>query len=125
MGLLDYIWLGHLQKPWVDRKIRELNPGTPLEHPAWTFVAVYLLMAGALYYFVVARAGGKSTKRVIAEAALLGAAIYTTFDFTMINLTAKWTMRDALMDIAWGTSMFALTASLALQVSGRVKSSGN
>lgn len=113
MGLLDYVWLGHIQRPWVQRKIAELNPsGEDLEHPAWTFLSVYLLMAGALYYFVIAKSKDKSAKQVIGEAALLGLAIYTTFDFTMLNLTSRWTMRDALMDIVWGTSMFALSAYL-------------
>ncbi len=110
MGLLDYLWLGHVQRPWVLRKIAELNDGQDIDHQAWTFLAVYLLMAGSLYYFVLAGARSKSTKQVMLEAALLGLAIYTTFDFTMINLTNRWTMRDALMDIAWGTTMFMATA---------------
>ncbi len=110
MGVLDYLWLGHIQRPWVQRKIAELNSGRPLDHQAWTFIAVYLLMAGSLYYFVLSNAHIKSTKQVALEAGLLGLAIYTTFDFTMINLTMQWTMRDALMDIAWGTLMFMVTA---------------
>ena len=116
MGLLDYVWLGHVQRPWVRRKIAELNSGAEIDHQAWTFLAVYLLMAGALYRFVVSKAGQKPLAEVAAEAAFLGLAIYTTFDFTMLNLTSKWTMGDALMDIAWGTSMFAVTAVLAVKL---------
>ena len=111
MGILDYLWLGVIQRSYVRSKIEDINRTADIPHPPLTFVATYLLMAGCLYWFVL-RDKGKTKEVVVLEAMFLGLVIYTTFDFSMLNLVQKWTMRDALKDIAWGTFMFGATAYL-------------
>jgi uncharacterized membrane protein len=123
MGVLDYIWLGILQADYITEKIRDLNRTSEIPHPPLTFVAVYLLMAGALWYFVLSNRGKKDKTTLIMEALFLGLAIYTTFDFSMLNLVVKWTMYDAIKDIMWGTFMFGLTAFIYLTVMDTMKKS--
>ncbi len=123
MLILDYIWLGILQKDYISQKIQDLNRTTEIPHPPLTFVATYMLMAMGLYYFVLSRRSGKDRMKVVMESMFLGLVIYTTFDFSMLNLAAKWTMYDAIKDIMWGTFMFGLSAYLYLVIVDGVKKS--
>ena len=122
MGILDYIWLGIIQSEYISAKIADINRTSYIEHPPITFATTYLLMGAGLYYFVL-RHEEKSAKELILEAMFLGLVIYTTFDFSMLNLVRRWTMYDALKDIAWGTFMFGATAAVYLGISGAIKSS--
>lgn len=123
MLILDYIWLAIIQKDYISAKIQDINRTSEIPHPPLTFVAVYTLMALGLYYFVLDRREGKDTMRVVGEAMFLGLVIYTTFDFSMLNLVKKWTMYDAVKDLLWGTFMFGLSAYIYLLVVDTVKKS--
>lgn len=123
MGILDYIWLGVIQSDYITEKIRDINRTSDIPHPPLTFVAVYLLMASALWYFVLSKYKGDK-KDTVVTAMFLGLVIYTTFDFSMLNLVAKWTMQDAIKDILWGTAMFGITAFIyTVIIDGMKKSS--
>ena len=66
-------------------------------------VIVYLLLALALYYFIVKP--GLS----VWEAGLLGLVIYGTFDFTNYAMFKNYDLKIAIMDTVWGSLLFALT----------------
>jgi len=66
-------------------------------------IIVYLLLAVALYYFIVKP--GLS----VWEAGLLGLVIYGTFDFTNYAMFKNYDLKIAIMDTVWGSLLFALT----------------
>jgi uncharacterized membrane protein len=109
MLVMDGLWLGVIQKDYVSRKIREINGSQPLAHPAWTFALAYLLMASALYLFCV------KDRRPLWQAAFLGLTVYGVFDLTMHNLVARWGLSDVFMDMAWGVTVFTVSAWVGLQ----------
>jgi len=117
MLVLDGIWLGVIRKTYFTNVIDRMNPTTELKtnlkHPIWSFIIVYLLMSFALYYFVINNAS-KSKLKTILEAILLGATIYGVFDMTLLNLSGGWGIKDAFMDIAWGTFVFGIVTIITL-----------
>ena len=73
-------------------------------------VVVYILLAIGLYYFIVKP--GLSAW----EAALLGLVIYGTFDFTNYAILKNYDLKIAIMDMVWGSLLFALTTLVLAQV---------
>jgi uncharacterized membrane protein len=66
-------------------------------------VIVYLLLAVALYYFIVKP--GLS----VWKAGLLGLVIYGTFDFTNYAMFKNYDLKIAIMDTVWGSLLFMAT----------------
>ena len=116
---LDAVWLGVIQKKYLNGIIERLNPTDSLRkgltHPLWSFAIVYILMSLALTYFVL-NDKNKSTMQMYIETILLAAAIYATFDFTMMNLSGGWTIYDALKDIAWGLTVFTASTYIVIKL---------
>jgi uncharacterized membrane protein len=116
---LDAIWLGVIQKKYLNRMIDRLNPTENLKkgltHPLWSFAVVYIVMSLALTYFIL-NDKKKSNIQLYLETILLALAIYATFDFTMMNLSGGWTLYDALKDIAWGLTVFTICTYIVIKV---------
>jgi len=66
-------------------------------------IIVYLLLAVALYYFIVKP--GLS----VWKAGLLGLVIYGTFDFTNYAMFKNYDLKIAIMDTVWGSLLFMAT----------------
>jgi uncharacterized membrane protein len=119
MLALDYLWLGLIQKKYLNETIERINPTDNLKknltHPLWTFVVVYLLMSFALTYFVL-NDKDKSVMRMYVETILLALTIYATFDFSMMNLSGGWTLYDAIKDISWGLTLFTLSTFVVIHL---------
>jgi uncharacterized membrane protein len=116
---LDYLWLGLIQKKYLNEMIERINPTDKLKknltHPLWTFTVVYLLMSLALTYFVL-NDKNKSSTQMYLETILLAVAIYATFDFSMMNLSGGWTLYDAIKDISWGLTLFTISTFVVIQI---------
>ena len=119
--LLDAVWLGLIQKKYLQLIIERINPTETLKnnltHPIWTFTIVYLLMSLALTYFVF-NDPTKSKRAIYLETLLLAFTIYATFDFTMLNLSGGWLMNDAIKDILWGITAFMATSQIIIMYKG-------
>lgn len=73
-------------------------------------VVVYLLLAVALYYFIVKP--GLS----VWKAGLLGLVIYGTFDFTNYAMFKNYDLKIAIMDTVWGSLLFMATVLFQKQL---------
>lgn len=73
-------------------------------------VIVYLLLAVALYYFIVKP--GLS----VWKAGLLGLVIYGTFDFTNYAMFKNYDLKIAIMDTVWGSLLFMATVLFQKQL---------
>jgi uncharacterized membrane protein len=109
MFILDGIYLGIIQKDYLASKIKEINGDKIVQHPLWSIVITYLIMAFAIYYFVLKDSENKDQMQIFYETVLLAAAIYIVFDFSMLNLVSNWTIEDSFKDILWGVILFSLT----------------
>jgi len=73
-------------------------------------IIVYVIMAGAIYWFAVAES--KSPREAALHGAGLGLAMYGVYDMTNYATLVHYTVQFALTDIVWGTSLCATTAYL-------------
>lgn len=106
----DYVGLSYVIQPAFKRDIGHLMLENFRVVPAALF---YAFFAGVVIWFVSwpALAGDKSLLWVFGNAALIGAAGYGTFDFTSLAILKDYTLRIALLDTAWGTSLTAVAAA--------------
>ncbi len=110
LGAFDYIWLGHIAKPFNDRQLQEIailqgGEVAPLKAPA---ALVYLLMAIALTAFAAPFIQEDSLWKCALSGALLGLCIYGIYDFTNLAILKNYPLKFALVDMAWGTFSFGL-----------------
>ena len=102
--IMDFVWLGILQKNYFAAIMKKLNCGK--DHTVnWpTIVITYFVMAFSIYYFVFYTVDEKemSLATVMMRAVLIAMAMYVVVDFTLLNMTNTWTMNDAIKDILWG-----------------------
>jgi uncharacterized membrane protein len=116
MLFIDGIYLGIIQKDYLASKIKEINQDKIVQHPLWSIILTYLIMAFSLYYFVLKDANSKEKSQIFYETVLLAATIYIVFDFSMLNLVSNWYISDAFKDILWGIILFFLTTLITINL---------
>jgi uncharacterized membrane protein len=114
---IDMVWLG-----FVARNIYAAEMG-PLLRPQVDYraaLAFYLLFAAGLVYFAVLPA---LEARSISQALMLGAGLglvaYGTYDLTNLAVVNGFSAKIALIDLAWGTVLSALTSACAVALISR------
>ena len=118
MGILDAVWLTTMTERLYRRQMPELLLATPMWVPA---IAFYLIYAAAVTHLVVLPAidRGDSILRVILTGALLGVAAYGTYDLTNHATVRGWSPIVTVVDLAWGTTLTAVVAAVAVLVARR------
>jgi len=109
MVLLDLVWLGVIAKPWYQQGIGHLmmeQPNIPVA------VLFYLLYAVGLMVFAVAPDGvGADWGKTLLRGALFGFFAYATYDLTNLATLRNWPVGLAVLDVAWGTFVSAVSAA--------------
>ena len=118
MGVLDVIWLTTMTTRLYRRQLSGLLLDTPSMGPALAF---YLLYAIGVLVLVVRPAleGDWGLGRVVASGALLGLVAYGTYDLTNQATVRGWSMVVTVVDMAWGASLTAVVAAIAIVVARR------
>ena len=115
--LIDLVWLGFVAKDFYRTSIGHLM-GSGFNVPA--ALAFYLIFVAGLLFFAVnpALEAGDWHK-----AAYLGAAFgffaYATYDLTNLATLKDWPLNLTLADIAWGTVLSSIAATIGYAVSSR------
>lgn len=111
MGLLDFIWLGFVAKKFNLEQLREIgrieNNTFNVHMPA--ALVVYLFMALLMALFVMPRVEGQSLLASFFIGAAMGLSIYAVFDMTNYAILKNYPLPFALVDMAWGMTLFAVT----------------
>jgi uncharacterized membrane protein len=106
---LDIAWLGTVGRTFYKQQLGSLL----LERPAWgAAVAFYLIYVVGVVIFAIApalRDGAWTTALLFG--ALFGFFAYATYDLSNLATLRGFTPAVALLDIAWGTVLTALTAA--------------
>lgn len=119
MGALDAIWLTTM----TTRLYRRELPGLLLETPSWApALAFYVLYAVGVMVLVVRPAldGEWSLGRVLGVGALLGLVAYGTYDLTNQATIRGWSMLVTAVDLAWGATLTATVAAIAVTAARRL-----
>lgn len=111
---LDYVWLGHVARDFYAREMGDLMRDRPNFAIAALFYAIY---AAGIVLFAVNPALAQDNWQT---AALLGAALgflaYGTYDVTNLATIKGWPWRMAMVDMAWGSALTALSATSAFWI---------
>jgi uncharacterized membrane protein len=108
---IDFVWLA-----WIARGIYVTEMGEMLrKDPVYLAAAVfYLMYAGGLTFFAVVpglKAG--SLLIAVAQGAAIGLIAYGTYNLTNLTVLNGFSLKLALIDMAWGTAASAAAVGAA------------
>ena len=123
--ILDFVWLGFVIKGFYMRELDGLLLPTPLMTPAIIFYLLYVI--GIVVFAVMPALDSNSWTKALMLGALLGLMAYGTYDLSNLATLDGWSPRFAIIDIAWGTSVTAISATLGFWLSRLINTyfSGN
>lgn len=113
--LLDFVWLGFVIKGFYLRELDGLLLPTPLMTPAVLFYLLYVI--GITVFAVVPALASDSWLKALLLGALLGLIAYGTYDLSNLATLKGWSPRFAMIDIAWGATVTAVSATLGFWIS--------
>ncbi|MBI1384637.1 MAG: DUF2177 family protein [Rhizobiales bacterium] len=107
---IDLIWLSAVATEFYRRQIGHLLAGEFNLPAAGIFYLFYV--AGIVFFAVApALAAGDWTTAAI-NGALFGFFCYATYDFTNLATLRDWPVAMVVVDVAWGTTLTGLSATL-------------
>ena len=106
---IDYLGLSYIVKPVFDKEIGHLMLDEIRIGPAFAFYAFFVAV---VLWFVSwpALQQDKALLWVFANAALIGAAGYGTYEFTSLAVMKDWTWKMVATDVTWGTFLTGFSA---------------
>lgn len=109
---IDFLWLAWIAKQTYADEMGALLRAQPNYAAAAAF---YLLYAAGLVFFAVGPGlKGATVLHVMGLGAALGLIAYGTYNLTNLSVLNGFSLRLALLDIAWGTVVSAASAALAI-----------
>jgi uncharacterized membrane protein len=113
--ILDFVWLGLVIKSFYMRELDTLLLPTPLMAPAILFYLLYVVVI--TIFAVMPALASDSWLKALLLGALLGLIAYGTYDLSNLATLKGWSPRFAVVDIAWGTCVTAVSAALGFWIS--------
>jgi uncharacterized membrane protein len=108
---LDFLFLGFVAKDFFTSQVGSmLGEIKPL--PAVLFYLLYVL--GVVIF--VSGSPDATWQSTLLYGALFGLFCYATFDLTSLSLLKHWTWPVAIVDIAWGAAVTAVSATGGLLI---------
>ena len=108
MVVIDLLWIGVIAKPLYQQGIGHLMAERPNMLVALLF---YLVFAVGLLVFAVAPGGASADwGKTALTGALFGLVAYATYDLTNLATLKNWPVGLALLDMAWGSLVSAVSA---------------
>ena len=105
---LDLLFLGTIGKKLFVENVGDMTLATPRIAPAVLFYVLYLV---GLVIFVNGAAPSNWVHN-LQYGALFGLFCYATFELTNMALLKHWEWAVVVPDIAWGTALTAVSASI-------------
>ena len=109
MVALDLLWIGVIAKPLYQQGIGHLMAERPNIGVAVLFYAVYAV--GVLVFAVAPGGSTSGWVRTLVTGALFGFFAYATYDLTNLATLKNWPLGLAVLDVAWGSLVTAVSAA--------------
>ena len=111
-SLIDAIWIGGVANSFYLNQIGEFarTENGKFSIVYWAAVGVYLAIALAIVALALPLANGRVGMAFV-YGAVLGFAIYGTYDFTNHATLKHWPVVLVVVDIAWGTFLCGITTA--------------
>ena len=110
MFVLDIVWLSMLAKPIYQEGIGHLMASQPNLIFAGLFYLVYAL--GLMRFAVLPNIAKPGFKTTFLAATVFGFFVYASYDLTNLALLKDWPFHLSVIDIAWGTLLSGISATL-------------
>ena len=110
-ALIDFIWLGTVAKSFYRNQIGDLLLKDFRMDAAVVFYVIYI--AGIVFFAVRPALEAESLRTAFLLGAAVGFLCYATYDLTNLATLKGFTATVAIVDIAWGTALTAMTAFFA------------
>jgi uncharacterized membrane protein len=107
---LDAVWLSRIALGLYRQELGPLLREKPNLPIAGAFYLLYV--AGIVILAIVPALGEGGWTRALLMGAVLGLVAYGTYDITNLSTLKGWSARLALIDIAWGTGLTAVSATI-------------
>ncbi|BBE71369.1 DUF2177 family protein [Oharaeibacter diazotrophicus] len=114
---VDLLWLSVIARDIYRREIGALLLERPLVGPAAAFYLIYV--AGVVVFAVNPALSSSNWTTAALYGGLLGMLCYGTYDVTNLATLRNWSSTIVVVDIAWGTLLTAVTATVAYLVAAR------
>lgn len=111
MGGLDYLWLSNTSGPIYHRALGAVMAENPNMTAAVAFYLIYIV--GIMIFAVRPALASGDWRTAAVFGALFGFFAYATYDLTNLATLKVWSLKVSLIDMAWGTLLTGLTASMA------------
>ena len=115
---LDLLWLTRIAIGFYRRNIGDLMLASPNLGAAGVFYLFYI--AGIVYFAVLPAVNANTLSTAIINGALLGLLAYGTYDLTNLATLNGFTVKVAVVDMVWGTSLTAICAVAGRLVADRL-----
>lgn len=106
---IDMLWLGLIARGFYQTQIGHLMG--PINWPA-AIIFYLIFIAGLVYFALIPSLESGSFATALMLGALFGFFTYATYDLTNLATLRDWPLLVTFVDIAWGTALGALVASL-------------
>ena len=116
--IIDLIWLLGVAKNLYRDDMGSLMASEPKLLAGLGFYLLYAL--GTTIFVILPAISKQSWIYAVQYGALFGFFCYMTYDLTNLAVIRDFPMRLALIDIAWGSSVTALSAAIAFWIGNRV-----
>ena len=108
--VLDIVWLTQVMGPLFQRTLGPLLAENVNYAAAAAFYLIYAV--GAVFFAVRPGLESGNVSQALLYGAALGFLAYATYDLTNLATLKGWPLRVAMLDIAWGTAMTGVAASV-------------
>lgn len=116
---VDLVWLLGIAKNLYRDEMGELMASEPKLIAGLAFYLLYAL--GASIFVIIPALSKQSWLYALQYGALFGLFCYMTYDLTNLAVIRNFPMRLAFVDIAWGSFVTALSASVAYWIGNRLQ----
>jgi uncharacterized membrane protein len=111
---LDAIWLSRVALGMYRQELGGLLLGKPNLPIAAGFYLLYV--AGIVILAIAPALGEGGWIKALLMGAVLGLVAYGTYDITNLSTLKGWSVKLAVIDIAWGTALTAVSATIGYLV---------
>jgi len=107
--VIDFLWLSLMTRTFYRERIGHLMADNLNMSAAMGFYLLYVV--GVIVFAVMPALQSDSWKTALVLGGLLGLIAYGTYDMTNLATLRDWPVSVALVDMAWGTVLTAVSAT--------------
>lgn len=109
--LVDMVWLVFIARKLYQTTLGHLMSPTVNWPAALLFYVLFII--GLLFFVVHPALAQESLRYALTAGALFGLITYATYDLTNLATLKDWPILITIVDLAWGTTLSALTSALS------------